>query len=76
MEDSYQKQQRLYEIAEGDYAYTVWKKCRDEFTPAFHAFVDSQPEEIRNMLLGYADSGDMMGQRLVNLACERMDFTK
>lgn len=70
----FEKMDRLNQIAERDYAYTVWKNCREEFTQAFHAFADSQPEEIRNMLLGYASAGDMMSQRILNIACEHMDF--
>lgn len=35
-----------------------------------------QPEEIQDILWGYAAGGRMMNQRLVNLACEYMEFTE
>ncbi len=37
-------------------------------------FADTQPEEVRSILYGYADCGRMAQQRLVNLACENMIF--
>lgn len=70
----FEKQKRLLALAEQDYPYTVWETCRKEFESAFYTFADSQPEEIRNMLLGYAGAGDMINQRIINIACENMDF--
>lgn len=61
-------------IADQDESYTIWKKTFHESAPQFEAYANSQPEEIRNILWGYAESGRLMYQRLVNLACEQMDF--
>ena len=35
---------------------------------------EEQPDEIKNVLLGYADCGRMMMQRIINIACETMEF--
>lgn len=68
------RHKKLRSLAEQDTVYQAWANsfadCRDAFT----AFASAQPEDIRNMLYGYADCGRMMQQRLVNLACEHMHF--
>lgn len=68
------RQKRLYEIAEGNDIYQVWARSFEDCREDFARFAKSQPEEIRNMLYGYADCGRMMQQKLVNLACENMIF--
>lgn len=73
-EYDFEKPEILLSIAQQDDPYLVWHNCREEFASAFHDFVESQPEEIRNVLLGYTCAGDMMHQRLLNIACEHMDF--
>lgn len=74
MDRVFQKQQKLLEIAAEDEVYCVWKNSKKTFAATFQDFLDSQPEDIRNMLLGYTESERMMGQRLINLACENMEF--
>ena len=54
--------------------YQVWANSFVACQEAFAAFASTQPEDVRNMLYGYADCGRMMQQRLVNLACEQMRF--
>lgn len=71
---SHQNQARLQELAENDEIYQVWAKSFDDCRESFALFAASQPEEIRNMLYGYADCGRMAQQRLVNLACDHMFF--
>ena len=67
-------EERLYAIAEQDHIYNVWKKCNEDSSPSFKAFVQEQPDEIKNVLLGYADCGRMMMQRMINIACQTMEF--
>lgn len=69
-----QRQHKIYKIAETDLSYQVWSKTFEECRDAFTQFADSQPQEIRGILYGYADSGRMAQQRLLNLACENMRF--
>ena len=71
---SSKRQQKIYEIAETDLSYQMWSHVFKECQDAFAQFADSQPQEIRSILYGYADSGRMAQQRLLNLACEHMLF--
>ena len=69
--------QRLYQllaIAETDNIYQVWARSHEDCRESFAKFAAAQPEEIRNMLYGYADCGRIAQQRLVNLACDHMIF--
>lgn len=72
--DSFARQLKLFEIAENNSIYQVWARSFEDCREAFTQFADSQQEEIRNMLYGYADCGRMAQQKLVNLACEYMQF--
>lgn len=69
-----QRQERLRKIAEEDNIYQVWAKSYEYYRDDFNRFASSQPDEIRNFLYGFAESGLLMQQRLVNLACEHMKF--
>ena len=55
---SSQRQHKIYKIAETDLSYQVWSKTFEECRDAFTQFADSQPQEIRSILYGYADSGE------------------
>lgn len=68
------RQNKIYKIAKTDLSYQAWSQTFEECRDAFLQFANSQPEEIRGILYGYADSGRMMQQRLLNLACEHMRF--
>ena len=68
------RQNRIYKIAQTDLSYQVWSHTFQECQDAFTNFADNQPQEIRSILYGYAGSGRMMQQRLLNLACEHMHF--
>ena len=72
--DMFEKQRRITKLAEKDLSYTTWNKIFEETEEDFRRYADSQPEEIRNFLWGYAQSGQMKNQRLLNLACEYMEF--
>ena len=65
---------RLEQLAQQDQAYLVWKHSYDEFSGQFKRFVRWCPKKVRNFLCGYAESGRLMMQRMVNLACENMQF--
>ena len=69
-----QRQNKLLELAQQDEIYCTWEKSFENCREAFVQFAANQPEEIRNMLFGYADCGRMAQQRMVNLACEHMIF--
>ena len=65
---------RLLRIAEEDASYQAWYQSWQKFAPEFAAFANSQPEEIRNILWGYAEPGRLTYQRMMNLACMHMEF--
>ncbi len=66
--------ERLLEIAESDENYQTWKKTYHGSAAEFETFANEQPEQTRKMLWAYAESGRLMYQRLMNLACEEMRF--
>ena len=68
------KTERLYALAEQDPIYNVWRKGYEDSISSFKAFAQEQPEDVQNFLCGYADCGRMMLQRIVNIACETMEF--
>lgn len=72
--DAFEKQKRIMQIAQEDYSYNVWLRIFEESEKDFEVFANSQPEEIRSILWSYAQGGRMMNQRLLNLACESMNF--
>ena len=76
MQDQTSKLKTLYRLAEQDKIYQMWSRSFEDCQEEFVRFAATQPEEIRNMLYGYADCGRMAQQRLVNLACENMIFPK
>ena len=69
-----QRAERLWALAELDDIYTVWKKGFEMCEESFREYADACPEEIRELLYGYAGCGRMMCQRVVNIACEYMIF--
>lgn len=71
-----QRNSQLLSIAEKDLVYQTWSNSYEDCREAFARFANSQSEEIRNMLYGYVDCGRMAQQRIVNLACEHMIFSK
>jgi hypothetical protein len=71
-----QRLDQLDKLAAQDEIYGVWKNSYDSFSADFALFANSQPEEVRNTLWGYAESGRLMEQRKVLLACAYMDFTE
>ena len=71
-----EKERQLEHLAQTDKTYLMWKNCYEKYTAQFEAFAKEQPEEIANFLWGYAESGRLMQQRKVNLACENMEFAK
>ncbi len=65
---------KLYALAEEDEIYLMWKKTFELCMRDFHDYAEGIPQEIRSILFGYADAGRMMMQKLVNIACEKMEF--
>ena len=74
-EHAWIQQKKLYDLAAADISYQTWQQSFEDCREAFFQFVNTQPEDIRNLLYGYADCGRMAQQRLVNLACEHMHFS-
>ena len=72
--ESAQRLRQLQAIAETDNIYQVWARSYEDCRESFAQFAAAQPEDIRNMLYGYADCGRIAQQRLVNLACDHMVF--
>lgn len=64
----------LQQMAELDEVYLVWKNSHEEFAGKFNGFIKWCPKKVRNYLCGYAESGRLMYQRMVNIACTHMDF--
>ena len=71
-----QRLRALDQLAAQDEIYDIWKRTHDSVSADFALFANSQPEEVRNFLWGYAESGRLMEQRKVLLACAYMDFTE
>ena len=63
-------QEELLKIAEADEAFCLWRNTYQNCKPEFEAYANAQSAQIRNFLWGYAESGRLMYQRLMNLACE------
>lgn len=72
--DNTEQLKKLLALAESDSIYQLWNSCYIEHKSEFEAFVNAQPEHIRNFLWGYSESGRLIYQRLVNLACRHMTF--
>ena len=72
--DNTGKTERLYALAEQDHIYNVWMNSYEDCITPFKSFAQDQPDEIRNFLYGYADCGRMMMQRIINIACDTMEF--
>lgn len=68
--------ERLNNIAQSDRAYLVWKLSYETTASEFEAYANQQPDNVRQMLWAYAESGRLMNQRLANLACENMRFPR
>ena len=71
-----EKQEKLYKMAEQDSIYQVWKNGYESNIALFKQFADTQPEEVQNVLFGYADGGRIMMQRMINIACDEMEFVE
>lgn len=72
--NTFAKQNHIEKIAENDPIYMAWFQTFAESEAAFEAYVSKQPKEIQTILWNYAGGGRMMNQRLLNIACEYMDF--
>ena len=73
-EYAYEKEEKLERLALEDEIYRVWRRSFEDCIRPFTEYANSQPQEIQNILWGYAEAGRMMLQRKVNLACAYMEF--
>lgn len=76
MEQWQDNEKKLKMIAQEDPIFLLWENAWTACSQAFADFANAQPDEIKNVLWGYADAGRMMQQRKVNLACTYMRFTE
>lgn len=74
MTDWLDRYDRLKELAQLDEIYLFWCKMYENYTTAFREYANAQPQELRDLLVEYAESGRLIYQRLANLACMHMDF--
>ena len=68
------RMQRLQQIADQDSIYQVWEKSYQEYSDKFRKIARWCPKRVRNILVGYGESGRLMMQRMMNLACDHMEF--
>lgn len=68
------RQKHLHTLAEQDEIFIMWKTSYEESADKFTKIVKRCPKNVRNILCCYAESGRLMYQRMVNIACEYMDF--
>ena len=68
------RRQRLQEMAQQDAVYQAWVYSYRDSADRFHAFAKQCPEEVSSFLYGYAEGGRLMMQKMLNLACEHMQF--
>ena len=69
-----ERQRRVWSIAEKDINYDVWRDMHEQTKEPFFQYINQCPDEIKHMLSGYAASGEMMIQRILNIACELLVF--
>ena len=72
--NSKENREKLYALAEQDNIYMVWKNTFEDCASPFKEFAGEQPDEVRKFLWGYAEGGRLMMQRIINLACDQMEF--
>ena len=65
---------RIWKLAEEDLIYDFWNHMHQEAHTAFHEYANQCPDDIKQILLGYAGAGEMKFQRMVNIACNHMVF--
>ena len=69
-----QRQKHLRALAEQDEIYVMWKTCYEQSADKFAKIMKWCPKNVRNILTCYAESGRLMYQRMVNIACDHMEF--
>ena len=69
-----ERQRRIWAIAEKDTVYDIWRHMHQISKEPFHEYANQCQDEIKQILLGYASSGEMMIQRILNIACEQLVF--
>ena len=65
---------RLLQMAALDENYLVWKQEYMACGKKIEKFAKWFPRGVRNILFGYVNSGRMMYQRVLNIACQNMEF--
>lgn len=70
-----QRMEKLYTIAQEDEAFLFWQQIYEQNEKAFEEAMKHTPKKRREIILSYAEGGRTMMQRLMNIACENMDFT-
>lgn len=74
MDKIIERQRKVIKLAEEQLTYQIWSDLQEKTKRDFDDFLLQQTEDVQSMLLSYAGSCLMTGQRLLNIACEYMDF--
>ena len=72
--DNRERLKRVWKLAEDDPAYDFWNHIHEDTRSAFYAYANQCPDDIKQILLGFAAAGEMKFQRMVNVACNHMIF--
>lgn len=70
-----QRMEKLYAIAQEDEAFLFWQQMYKQSEKAFEEAMKHTSKKRREIILSYVEGGRTMMQRLMNIACENMDFT-
>lgn len=70
-----QRLEKLYAIAQEDAAFLFWQQMYQQSEKAFEEAMKHTSKKRREVILSYTEGGRTMMQRLMNIACENMDFT-
>lgn len=69
-----ERQNKIIKLAQQQHTYQIWSELQEKTKQDFDDYLRQQPPDVQSTLLSYVDSCLMVGQRLLNIACEYMDF--
>ena len=69
-----QRMEKLYAIAQEDEVFLFWQQMYRQSEKSFEEVMKHTSKKRREIILSYAEGGRTMMQRLMNIACENMDF--
>lgn len=69
-----ENRKRLMEIVKQDDIYQFWLHCYGESAKAFDAIIQKYPPEEQNILRNHENTLEMLYQKIVLIACDKMEF--